>query len=1457
MYKTIQYLTLLLWGWATVDVHLYAQGSTPPPGFRFEVFELPGGELGNHVQSIAQDSFGFMWFGSQYGLHRWDGYQFKTYLNNALDPASISSNYVEFIFVAKDGTLWLGTWGGGLNHFDPATQQFTHYLHDPRNPESISNNYISEIVQDRDGYLWIATQYGLNRLDPATGRFKRFLNDPRDPGSLSYDKVRALCLDTDGVLWIGTGWPWEGSRAGGLNRYIPETGKFTRYLHDPADPNSLANNKVQEIYEDSKGNLWIGTGGDGLHRMDKKTGKFVRLSNRNGDETALSAPFIFPSAELHTKFIFEDQQQKLWIGSWLGGIKYYDPATKCSIHFKAGAPGGESVPDDNAWAMFQSADGTRWSCTAGPGGQVFKIVEERKVFATVGLYPEDAAQAFCESRSGALWVGTRNMGLLRFDPATKSAIRYRDNPHRSICFQEDEETDRFKGGKTQLFDNIWKIVEDKSGALWMGKWLQGDGLYRFNPSTGDLKVYRHDPKKPNSLVSNTIMDILQDGKGRLWIATADGQLNRYDPETDGFTRFPVIGNRGSRVANTAKEFFFSKLTLARDGTLWIGGSGGDKANIPLTLAHFDPETESFRPHDLRLNPYEPGSPEWVNGLEEDKEGNIWINTEFTLRKVNPHTGINTTYGAVHLGTPVLRGMVIDDSGRLWLSGDGLIVFNPADGTSFTYHGSSGVRTMPFVRQAALKGANGYIFFGGNSGFQLFRPAEIGNAPPAKAPGVLITDFKIFDESVTPGEKGPLDINIWTTSEIHLEHDQNVFSFRFAALDFLFPEGNRHKFMLEGYDQDWRLAGLEPVVSYVKVPPGTYTFRVRAANRNGVWGPEKSILVIIYPPWWASWWAYGLYTALALAILYAFYRVQLKRKLEQAEALRLRELDAIKTKLYTNITHEFRTPLTVISGMSQHIRENPTSRLDEGLDMIDRNCTRLLTLVNQMLDLAKLESGKMTLHLQQGDVVRYLKYLVESFHSFAESRGVQLHFLADLDSLMMDYDPERLQQVVGNLLSNAVKFTPAGGQVYVDLRLEKEKASPGSPWRRSALAPRPDLVIRVRDTSIGIPEAQLPHIFDRFYQVDDTHTRQRDGSGIGLALTKELVHLMQGAIQVKSQTGKGTAFMVSLPVHTEAKPAENEPVIHLLTPLPPPTHQPNNHSTSQPINQSTNQPINQSTKTTILLAEDNPDVVAYLAACLPDYRLLVGKDGQEAIDIALEHIPDLVVTDVMMPHKDGFDVCRTIRHDERTSHIPIIMLTAKADQDSLLEGLEHGADAYLAKPFHKEELLLRIRKLLEQRRLLRRHYLAIAGLSNGVGGVKEIPPVPEMEDQFVKKVRCVVEAQLDNPGFDVEQLCRTMAMSHSQLHRKLSALTGYPATRFIRLVRLNKAKELLQNPALSISAIAFDTGFNDPSYFGRVFRQEVGMSPQEWRERVAMQAVSDSVNMGGEGKGLKRSLGLRN
>lgn len=539
-------------------------------------------------------------------------------------------------------------------------------------------------------------------------------------------------------------------------------------------------------------------------------------------------------------------------------------------------------------------------------------------------------------------------------------------------------------------------------------------------------------------------------------------------------------------------------------------------------------------------------------------------------------------------------------------------------------------------------------------------------------------------------------------------------------------------------------------------------------------------------------------------------LQEMKMLKQAEKARelsetnekLKELDALKSNFFANISHEFRTPLTVISGMTDQIEKAPDKWVDKGVKMIRRNTDSLLEMVNQILELRKLESGKMSLKLERGEVLHFISYLVESFQSLAESRNIELQLQTDISRLIMDYDPEKLQRILYNLLGNAIKFTPPGGQVFLIVNSDEEH-----------------LFLQVKDTGVGMKEEHMSRIFDRYFSLEAVDARKDMGTGIGLSLVKELVKLMAGEIQVDSREGSGTTFLVKLPLRTDgvvdsdpetpqqaASPLR--PAVKGLTPTAP--------MVSSAAGEEADSDLPQ-----LLIVEDNLDVAQYLVACLEDrYQLFLAADGREGINLAIEKVPDIIISDVMMPEKNGYELCDTLKKDERTSHIPIILLTAKADIESKISGLEKGADAYLAKPFNRDELYVRLNKLLELRRKLQEKY----------SNLEEQPTPVSLEDEFITRVRSEIEQNLDDEFFGIPELCQSIGMSRAQLHRKLKALTGKSTSHYVRSIRLYHARNILLNSDLNIAQVAFEVGFSDPKYFSRVFNEEYGITPKAFREQ---------------------------
>ena len=1342
----------------------------------------------NTINCMLQDHNGFMWFGTDDGLNKYDGYQFTVYKHDELNPYSLSHNYIKSIMEDDSGNIWVGTIGGGLNRFDPKTEAFSHFKHDPEKGNSLSDNDVYSIFVDQAETVWVGTiGGGLNRFDSAKETFTHFRHNRENPNSLIGDEVFSIYEDRSGKIWVGT--------ENGLDQFDwrdnSESPKFIHHQHDPNDSNSISANDVRAICEDHLGMLWIGTWGGGLNQYDRVKNTFTHFKNDRKNAHSLSNDIIYS--------IFEDQSKTLWVGTSNGLNRFNRDKNNFDI-FKNKLEDPGSLSNSSVHCIFESRSGLLWFGTLN---QVSFLLPFKKGFTNyqydsknpTGLGGQSVG-SICESQSGIIWVGTSDEGLDKFLPAGLSAERYsRQGDMEKGVFTH------FKNDPHQpqsLSNNkIRAVYEDRAGMVWVGTY---GGLNRLDPKSDSITHYKHDPYNPQSLCNDRVWSVYEDRLGTLWIGTYEG-IARFDRKTETFIHYKYDANdQGSLSGNYVRTIYED-----RSGVLWFGTQNG--------LNQYVRETDSFINYQHDPNDPKSISDNHVNVIFENAAHQYWIGTHGGLNHFDRQSGSFTAYREKDgLPNDVVYGILEDKQHNLWMStNNGISKFNPKKKTFKNYDITDGLQGNEFNGGAYCQLKSGEMIFGGINGLTLFHPDSIKENP--FVPPVIITRFIYYSTT----EMGSIPIEEKGISEkqsITLSHLIHILTFEFSALNYNNTAKNQYQYQLEGFIDNWMNLGTEHKLTFTNLNPGDYILKIKGSNDDGIWNPIPTELNIkILPPWWRTWWAYMLYGLIIFSSLYMAYRFQLARKLEQQEAKRLRDINQMKSQLYTNITHEFRTPLTVVIGMTELIREFVEKRaygkIPETIDIIKRNSNSLLNLVNQILDLAKLESGNLKLQIMRGDVVLYLQFLTESFQSFADSKKLRLTFYSEVKALEMDYDPEKLLIIVSNLLSNALKFTPENGKVILHVNKIQDKKGDC-------------LFIKVKDTGIGIDESSMPHIFDRFYQVDGSSTRGEPGTGIGLAMTKNLIELMNGQIAVNSKAGEGTEFSILLPItHQEGvvfSPETTRGHIQEKTNVFLPLNQHVSHvKDSLPV--SDQSPL-------LLIVEDNPDIVLYLKSCLKgQYNLAIAKNGQEGIEMAITLIPDLIISDVMMPLKDGFELCDTLKQHTLTSHIPIILLTAKATIADKLKGLEYGADAYLQKPFNKKELLIRLEKLIEGRKKLQQRYSSIdAPLLE-----KENPA--SMEDAFLQQIRQVIENNITDPDFDSARLCREMGMSRSQIYRKLKALTDRSTSFFIRSVRLQKAREMLRDNDLTVSQVAYDVGFKDPSYFSRTFIEEFGVSPSEMRNQL--------------------------
>ncbi len=1348
----------------------------------FEKLSVEQGLSNVAVYSLLQDRQGFIWMGTQGGLNRFDGYRFVNYDRDPEDPNSLRDNFIACLLEDHKGYIWAGT-RQGLSRFDKATGQFANFPFPASDPQQQLFNHVMALVEKQDGNLWVGTTGGLVFFDVSKKEFRSMpLQAEKNAGKTPL-RINALALDGQGILWIGS--------ESGLLRFNPADGLSRKV--SPASGERLP--PVRSLCDDGKGTLWIGTSA-GAYRFDKSAGQFklsgatVQIATMMKDsrgrllvgtlrgieildpQSGAFHPFLKDESQggwfkaTRPQTILEDRNHTYWIATFSDGVYHLDPSPKKFRHFHHQPDNPHTLHGNFVIGLCEDSRGKVW---VGTDSDLNILDPASGRFSTFSKEPLGMVRSVFEDKDGTMWAGTPH-GIVR-QALGKAAVYLR--------YDRNDPQPRSPGLATKA------IFQDSEGILWFGG---GDGLFRHEPGS---ELFQPLAFTQISTDTNIIYHITEDKFSNLWVSTSNG-LVRFDKTRRVIRHFlHDPGNPSSLSDNN-----ISSVLIAKNGQIWVASYDGG-------LEKYHAETESFTHYRRK------------NGLPDEK---IW-------------------------------GLLEDDQGFLWLSSSrGLSRFDPDTQTIRNFDVEDGLQGYEFTIGAYHKGKkSGNLYFGGANGFNVFHPDSLQyNQTP---PPVVFTVFRYHKGSLEETAFSEIP-GISAKSEVLLPYPAQTIVCEFAALDFRQSDKNRYAYRLQGLHQNWVDLGTKREVTFANLRPGTYKLLVKASNNDGVWSEkDASLRIVVLPPWWMTWWAYGLYALAIGTVVRLAYKYQLRQKLQQQEALRLKELDDFKNRFFTNITHEFRTPLTVILGTSEQLlsrelgmavgsRQSAVgaaedeirfqkSKFQNQIGLIRRNGENLLRLINQILDLAKLESNTLKIKYVQGDVLPYLRYIAESLHSLANAQNVMLRVESSEAQIVMDYDPERLLSIAYNLLSNAIKFTPSGGRVTLGV-------NHGDFKNHHDLGTH--LLLSVSDTGVGIPPEDLPRIFDRFFQannsaVSSSRANSTGGTGIGLALTKELVHAMGGEVSVESEMGKGTVFTVKLPITKQA--ATSDPVTWEVSENLGGNFPKGTPSEKLPPKLA----MSDTEQASLLLIEDNPDVVEYLAACLQgSYALDFAYNGRAGIEKALETVPDLIVSDVMMPEKDGFEVCDFLKNDERTSHIPIVLLTAKADVESRLTGLRRGADAYLSKPFHQEELMVTLNNLLEIRRKLQAKYgdlSAVASRNFETGAPSSLPPsreigtgYPSLEDAFLQKARAVILERLSDSDFTVDDFCHSLGMSQSQLHRKLTALTTKNATVFIRSIRLAKAKELLSDKTMNVSEVAYAVGFDDPKYFSRVFAEQFGVAPSK-------------------------------
>lgn len=1370
-------------------VFLGSQIKAQTPDLRFNRLGVPEGIPGHAVYDIAKDHQGFMWFATDNGLARYDGYDFQIYRPIQGDSTSLGSAFVTAIMEDAEGHLWIGTAEAGLHRFEAETQSFLRFPVSPDSSNGTSHVFINDIFQASDGTIWIGTDGGLDAF--SAGTFTHYKYDESGQGALRSPIVTDILEGKDRTLWIAT--------HAGL--YALDPGTNTLHLHPVTDSDRQEDRQLNTLHLDQSGQLWIGSNG-GLVKMEPSTGTAQRFAHVQGDSETLSSNRVYA--------IVQDADGVLWIGT-LGndisdGLNRFDPSTGSFKRYRMDPDDPFALSSNRVVSLFADNNHLLWVGTQTHGLNRVDLQGERIVRyhsdQPAGI-PSNEIFTIRAAESGDLWIGGWTNGLGRLNPQTGSVETI--SPANSALSGE----------------NILDVLEEKNGNLWVGTF---DGLNYINTTTGRIVTYRHDPEDPSSIVSDAATSIERDRDGNLWIGSWREGLSMLPTGGSQFVRFTHDPDDDTSLPDNQ----IMKIREDKRGILWLQS------------------WDALYSYDHRSGRFQKLPVEHVNDFTFDDAGRLWVGT--SDRGIVYHSIINNeqrVYGTDE-GLPheSVTGLVADMQGDIWAAtARGIARLDHERGRFHNYISTPLIRSNKLGMNRASRSMDGSLYFSSGNGLYRLHPDDFIDSQqqiPTRLTEIKVNGTGSLEAPILP-------VYITPDNPISLRHSQNDLSFYYAGLGYRASNEYRYRYRLHGYKDTWEETGSSREARYTNLSPGTYRFEVQTANEDGLWTDNAGFLSInIRPPWWRTPIAYVFFFLGSVATMVGIikYResalrqraqelerqvrlrtheiseqknaIEVSRKVIEEQAERLVEHDKMKSRFFTNISHEFRTPLTLILGPLRDAQRGLFGQISHKLlrqvHLMERNGRRLQGLINQLLELAKFDSAAISLKAERVDAAGLTRRIVRSFSSLAERKNIRLSLRIEWLEREEEFYPQlyveidKYEQILNNLLSNALKFTPESGNVDVRLDLIDESFK-----------------IDVCDSGAGIPESELSLVFNRFRQVHPREHHHEGSSGIGLALAKEWVTLHQGTISVENRKEGGACFTVLLPTGSshltpEQIVATTDQMLHDRSEV----HVRDDFTIfTDSLEDTATSPATTSRK--VLLVEDNEDLRAYIRDHLSArYKVVEATNGIEALRLATDEKPDLVISDVMMPEMDGYTLCRKLKATPNLEDLPIILLTARADEEAKVEGLRTGADDYMFKPFSATELLVRAENLIDIRAHLRKTY------SNQVF---EVTPsditVESVERAFLQQIQDLVEQYIDNPNFGTEWMADEIGLSPRQLRRRIKELTGLSTTGFLRTLRLQRAAQLLAQEAGTVSEIAYAVGFNDPKYFSRLFRQVYGMSPSEY------------------------------
>jgi len=1306
------------------------------------------------INRMVKEKNGYVWIATNNGLNRFDGQEIKVYNKQ---NSAIGSNDISDIIIDSKNRIWIATLGGGLSYYNPHLDRFTNLKNNLNISKSLLFNNVEAIIEDSKGFIWLGTEKGLACLNPDKQQLVSFFSLFKDNQSQKNSGITSIYEDKNHNLWIGT-------FGNGLFIFNTKTKKFQQIKSNQNQFSDFIN----VIAPLSSDKILVGTRGSGLLLFEVNTLQFSDYLKENlGINQEIN---IVRSVKI-------DRKNNLWIGTDGNGLFKVENFDKKPVirNYLHNSPLETSISGNAIFEIMEDDEANIWIGTAWNGINVIDKKNNTELLYgdIVGLNPSPVLSIFKKNK--VLYFGLDGEGMTQYNTQTNQ-IKYYSSKNVSSSFKANY---------------VQKITETTDGTFWIGTFK--NGLIKYNPKNEQFITYKHQFENKNSISFDDVRDIIEDKNNNLWIATWGGGLNYFNTKTEQFKAYRESATNFKSINND------NVIDLVKDGNnIWMATFGGG-------LNVLDTKTSLFAYYKHKDTDNNTISNNNIFSIYKDSKNYLWIGTSGSgINRMNLKTRKIERFDTnENLKYQTITGIIEDNHQTIWFSTkQGIINYNYRTKT---------FKTLPklsseFHINSIFKDEDGYIYFGGIDGVVKINPKTI--EVESKSPIVKLTNFKLFNKEVPIDSTSVLTKDIAFTDKITLKHNQDVITFEFSALEFPFATSCEYAIMMENFDKDWRYIGKDRTATYTNLAPGNYIFKVKSREKGSQWETNyTSVKLQVLKPFWLSWWAIFLYFVLIILTFYWFRKYiiaweQMKTNLQLEKINHEKDIEIyeLKQQFFTNISHDIRTPITLILGAVNRLIPSQDVNQITPIETIKKNCNHLLQLLNELLDFRKLEQSK--LKVTYSDFVSFTKEIYLSFNEMALQKNITFSFETQLPKAKLWFNKNEIEKVLYNLLSNAFKFTQEGGAIKLVI---SETAS--------------HIQLEIIDEGIGISPKNLLKIFNRFYKFYDKNATNNKGWGLGLAISKEIIEMHQGTITVESNLGKGSNFKIILQKGKAHFNQDN------LDATPSMTENIENYFIDTSNKTIVNEEIldeNNFNEKTILIVEDNPEIRKYVVDVVSQLFLVVeASNGLEALEQLNKNPIDLIISDVMMPQMDGIALTKTIKSNINTSHIPVILLTAKSSFIYKMEGFETGADDYISKPFNESLLMTRIKSVLKNRELLYQKFKH-----------QELVPVSQLQlnksdEEFMKKMVKIIEENMSSPELDAKFVGTQLAMSHSVLYKKIKAITNMSFVEFVRDYKLKTAKELIVAKNFSVQDASFHVGYADRKYFSKLFKTHFGSAPSDF------------------------------